>query len=92
MRFSKNHLAQMLFVFVLCKHYRSVLDISNDAMLASEKGFTRIAEGLKLVTQLTPSNTSSLQIKAWKDSCYEAMNDDFNTPILIAQLLKVLNM
>lgn len=69
-------------------HYRSVLDISNDAMLASEKGFTRIAEGLKLVTQLTPSNTSSLQIKAWKDSCYEAMNDDFNTPILIAQLFE----
>lgn len=69
-------------------HYRSVLDISNDAMLASEKGFTRIVEGLKLAANLTPSDISSIQIEDWKKSCYDAMNDDFNTPILIAQLFE----
>jgi len=69
-------------------HYRSVLDISNDAMLASEKGFTRIVEGLKIVPNLNPSDKSSIQIEDWKNSCYEAMNDDFNTPILIAQLFE----
>lgn len=69
-------------------HYRSVLDISNEAMLASEKGFTRIVEGLKLAANLTASNKSSIQIEDWKKSCYDAMNDDFNTPILIAQLFE----
>ena len=69
-------------------HYRSVLDLSNDALLASEKGFTRLMEAVKLATQLTASATSSLNIQAWVAQCYEAMNDDFNTPILIAQLFE----
>ena len=69
-------------------HYRSVLDISNDAMVASEKGFIRMMEGIKLSGQLTASATSSIDIESWKKSCYAAMNDDFNTPILIAQLFE----
>ncbi len=69
-------------------HYRSVLDISNDAMVASEKGFIRMMEGIKLSGQLTASTTSSVDIETWKQSCYAAMNDDFNTPILIAQLFE----
>lgn len=69
-------------------HYRSVLDISNDAMIASEKGFVRLMEGMKLATNLTTKDTSSVDIEAWKQSCYDAMNDDFNTPILIAQLFE----
>ncbi len=69
-------------------HYRSVLDISNDAMMASEKGFVRLMEGIKLLADLKTSATSSIDIAAWKQSCYDAMNDDFNTPILIAQLFE----
>lgn len=69
-------------------HYRSVLDISNDAMVASEKGFIRLMEGIKLLDKLPTASTSSLNIKDWKQSCYDAMNDDFNTPILIAQLFE----
>jgi cysteinyl-tRNA synthetase len=69
-------------------HYRSVLDISNDAMIASEKGFTRLMEGIKLLSTLKTSAVSSLAIEEWKKSCYDAMNDDFNTPILIAQLFE----
>jgi len=69
-------------------HYRSVLDLSNDALLASEKGFTRLMEAVKLATQLPASATSSLNIQTWVAQCYEAMNDDFNTPILIAQLFE----
>jgi cysteinyl-tRNA synthetase len=69
-------------------HYRSVLDISNDAMIASEKGFVRLMEGIKLLADLKTSATSSISIEAWKQSCYDAMNDDFNTPILIAQLFE----
>lgn len=69
-------------------HYRSVLDISNDAMVASEKGFIRLMEGIKLSSQLSASAASSIDIATWKQSCYAAMNDDFNTPILIAQLFE----
>ena len=67
-------------------HYRSVLDISNDAMMASEKGFNRLMEAVKNLKEITPQSTSSLDISNWKKDCYEAMNDDFNTPILIAHL------
>jgi cysteinyl-tRNA synthetase len=69
-------------------HYRSVLDISNDAMVASEKGFSRLMEGLQLLNDIQTSPTSTLDISSWSQSCYDAMNDDFNTPILIAQLFE----
>ncbi|WP_396143863.1 cysteine--tRNA ligase [Flavobacterium sp.] len=69
-------------------HYRSVLDISNDAMVASEKGFSRLMEGLQLLNDIQTSSSSTLDISSWSQSCYDAMNDDFNTPILIAQLFE----
>ena len=69
-------------------HYRSVLDISNDAMLASEKGLNRLLEGLKLITTIQSKSNSSFSVNDWIQSCYEAMNDDFNTPILIANLFE----
>jgi cysteinyl-tRNA synthetase len=69
-------------------HYRSVLDISNDAMVASEKGYNRLMEAYKLLGNLKTSTTSTIAIASWKQSCYDAMNDDFNTPILIAQLFE----
>jgi len=69
-------------------HYRSVLDISNEAMVASEKGFNRLMEGMNILKDIEPNITSTLDIKSWSLGCYEAMNDDFNTPILIAQLFE----
>mgnify|MGYP001006464879 FL=1 len=69
-------------------HYRSILDISNDAMMASEKGFIRLMEAVSNLNNIIPQNTSSIDIAAWKKSCYDAMNDDFNTPILIANLFE----
>ena len=69
-------------------HYRSVLDISNEAMVASEKGFNRLMEGLSIIDEIQTSETSTIEIDTWKKSCYEAMDDDFNSPILIAQLFE----
>ena len=69
-------------------HYRSVLDLSNDALLASEKGFSRLMEAVKIAPQLKASSSSTLAISNWVAQCYEAMNDDFNTPILIAHLFE----
>ncbi|MEN5309625.1 cysteine--tRNA ligase [Chryseobacterium cucumeris] len=71
-------------------HYRSVLDISNDAMIASEKGFIRLMEAVKVLNSITADNTkqSGFSLKEWKNKAYEALTDDFNSPILIAHLFE----
>jgi cysteinyl-tRNA synthetase len=57
-------------------------------MIASEKGLNRLLEGVNLIKNIQPNNTSSFSVSEWIQSCYEAMNDDFNTPILIANLFE----
>ncbi len=74
--------------FIMQAHYRSVLDFSNDALEASEKGYIRLMNAVQQISSIVPGSTSSLDIMTWKQSCYDAMNDDFNTPILIAQLFE----
>ena len=74
--------------FMLQAHYRSILDFSNDAIVAAEKGFNRLMEAIDSLPAIVPTGTSSLDVKAWRQSCYDAMNDDFNSPILIAQLFE----
>ncbi len=73
--------------FILQAHYRSILDFSDDAILASEKGFQRLMEAIKSLNTLATANTTSnFNVENWKQTCYDAMNDDFNSPILIATL------
>ncbi|WP_339917681.1 cysteine--tRNA ligase [Yeosuana marina] len=74
--------------FMLQAHYRSILDFTNDGLLASEKGFFRLMDAINLLDSLKASATSSIDINKWKQSCYDAMNDDFNTPVLIANLFE----
>lgn len=74
--------------FMMQAHYRSILDFTNDGILAAEKGFDRLMEGIEMLKELTTSDTTSIDIKTWKLNCYAAMNDDFNTPILIANLFE----
>lgn len=74
--------------FMLQAHYRSNLDFTNDAILAAEKGFYRLMESLEGLNEIKPGTTSTFAISSWKQSCYDAMNDDFNSPILIAQLFE----
>lgn len=72
--------------FMLQAHYRSILDFTNNGLLASEKGFYRLMDAINLLEDLKPSKTSTFNISEWKQKCYDAMNDDFNTPIVIANL------
>jgi cysteinyl-tRNA synthetase len=72
--------------FMMQAHYRSVLDFSDDAIIAAEKGYNRLMEAIDALGEIKPSETSTIDISAWKQACYDAMNDDFNSPILIAQL------
>ncbi len=74
--------------FMYQANYRSILDFSNEALLASEKGFNRLMEAYKILKEIKPSTQSDFNIDSWKQSCYNAMNDDFNSPILIAQLFE----
>lgn len=74
--------------FILQAHYRSILDFSDDAILASEKGFHRLMEAFESINTIETAQTSTIDIAAWKQSCYDAMNDDFNSPILIAHLFE----
>lgn len=85
---SKAYSPNVTRFFMLQAHYRSILDFSDEAIAASEKGFNRLMEAVELVTNLKPSETSTLDIKTWKTNCYDALNDDFNTPILIAHLFE----
>ena len=55
-------------------------------MLASEKGHTRLMEAVNLLDKINSSDASTFDVSAWQQKCYDAMNDDFNTPILIANL------
>ena len=86
--FEKKFQSNVVRFCFLQAHYRSVLDISNEAMLASEKGLNRLFEGVKLIITIQPRTNSSFSVSNWIQSCYDAMNDDFNTPILIANLFE----
>lgn len=72
--------------FILMAHYRSTLDFSNEALKASEKGLNRLLEGVDKLDKLAPSSNSSVDVSTFLNNCYDALNDDLNTPILIAHL------
>ncbi len=74
--------------FMLQAHYRSTLDFGNEAMEASEKGFKRLMNAWGLLANLKPSPTNQTDIAALQQRCYNAMNDDFNSPVLIAELFE----
>ena len=75
--------------FMMQAHYRSILDFSSDALEASEKGHHKLMEAINILSSLTTSTATSFDLKKWISDCYNAMNDDFNTPILIAELFGV---
>jgi cysteinyl-tRNA synthetase len=85
---SKAFSASVARFFMLQAHYRSILDFSDDAIVAAEKGYKRLMEAIESLKELDSNANSTLDISSWKQSCYDAMNDDFNSPILIAQLFE----
>ncbi|GEL12436.1 cysteinyl-tRNA synthetase [Flavobacterium glycines] len=85
---SKAFPASVARFFMLQAHYRSILDFSDEAIVAAEKGYKRFMEAIDALKQIKTSASSTLDIAAWRQLCYDAMNDDFNTPILIAHLFE----
>ena len=80
--------------FILQAHYRSTVDFSNDALQASEKALHRMLEGWNNLAKITPAQSSTVDVKTIRNHCYEAMNDDLSTPIVISHLfeaVKIIN-
>ena len=86
---SKAFSPSVIRFFMMQAHYRSILDLSNDALVASEKGYNKLMDTIDNLDNIKVSNKTEFNVKNWISNCYEAMNDDFNTPILIAQIFDV---
>jgi cysteinyl-tRNA synthetase len=72
--------------FILQAHYRSPLDFSNEALQAAEKGLERLFKAVAVLKELHPAEQSTIDVSVLKEKCYAAINDDLNTPVLIAHL------
>jgi len=72
--------------FILQAQYRSTIDFGNEALQAAEKGFTKLMNAMDTLENLKHSDRSTYDINELEKNCYDAMDDDFNTPILIAHL------
>ena len=87
--------ASVVRFFNMQANYRSILDFSGEALEASEKGHSKLMEAVNFLDKIVTSKTSTFDVKKWKTACYAAMNDDFNTPVLISNLfdaVKVINL
>jgi len=72
--------------FILQAHYRSTVDFSNEALQAAEKGMQKLMKAIETLNKLKPSATSTVDIEKLKKKCYEALDDDLNSPILLSHL------
>jgi len=84
----KAYSAMTIRFFILQAHYRSTLDFSNEALQAAEKGLDRLLKAYGLLDHLKAADKSTSDVKKLLQNCYDAMNDDFNSPIVIANLFE----
>lgn len=93
--FSGNHPAlekpyspMTIRFFILQAHYRSTVDFSNEALKAAEKGLQRLFKGIETLNKIKPSETSSFDTAELRKRCYESMDDDLNSPVLLSYLFE----
>jgi cysteinyl-tRNA synthetase len=72
--------------FILQAHYRSTIDFSNEALQAAEKGFQKLMKAAESLKKLNPSDQSTFDVFKLKEKCYEALDDDLNSPVLLSHL------
>ena len=87
--FEKPFSPDVVKFFMFQAHYRSQLDLSNDALIGSEKTFNKIKKSFNTIDELNISDTCDFNIENWIEKCYENLNDDLNTPKLIANIFDV---
>lgn len=85
---SQAYSPMVIRFFILGAHYRSTLDFSNEALQAAEKGMIRLLDAATLLDGLKASDTSDVDVSKLRSRCYEALNDDLNSPMVIAELFE----
>ena len=70
-------------------HYRNTLDLSNESLLAAEKGYKKLTQSFLDIDNLRPSNDENVEYESIIEKCYESMLDDFNSPKLISHLFEI---
>jgi cysteinyl-tRNA synthetase len=74
--------------FILQAHYGGTLDFSNAALIAAEKGMKKLFAAYSLIEKLKSSNATNETLATLYQNCLDAMDDDFNSPIVIANLFE----
>lgn len=85
---SQAYSPMVIRFFILGAHYRSTLDFSNEALTAAEKGMQRLLDAANLLDSLKSGEASTIDVTGIRSRCYEALNDDLNTPMVIAELFE----
>lgn len=85
----KEYSPMTIRFFILQAHYRSTVDFSNEALQASEKGYERLMDAYGRLQKLVPGNVSTVDVKGLRERCFNAMNDDLNSPVVISNLFDV---
>ena len=75
--------------FTLQAHYRSPLDFSSEALQAAEKGLEKLLRSGETIDQLKPGEKTDLDLKQIEKDCYQALNDDMNTPVLFSHIFEL---
>ena len=75
--------------FTLQAHYRSPLDFSSEALQAAEKGLEKLMKASEAIDKLQPGDKSDMNLEAMRDKCYQALNDDLNTPVLFSHIFEL---
>jgi len=84
----KTYSPMAIRFFILQAHYRSTLDFSNEGLLAAEKAFQRIINAIDTLEKLNPSTSSTSSVSEIEQKCFDAMNDDLNTAIVLSHLFE----
>lgn len=72
--------------FILQAHYRSTVDFSNEALQAAEKGLNRLLDAYRAINRIKPAGNSSADVQGLRQKCYDALNDDLNSAIVLSHL------
>ena len=87
--FSKSYSPMTLKFFIYQAHYRNTLDLSDEALKASEKAYEKIKTIPDELNSIIPGNENDFDAQLWVNNCYNSLNDDFNSPKLIAEFFNL---
>jgi cysteinyl-tRNA synthetase len=85
----RAYTASVLRFFMLCTHYRSVMDFSSTALDMAEKNFQKLQDTYETLLDIAPTESSSQNVQELVAQCYQALDDDLNTPLFVARLLEI---